>query len=215
MESDAILRQMVIDELESEPSITAGGIGVAVSNGVVTLTGHVPTYEERFSTVRAAQRVRGVKAVAQELFVRLPNLKKHADDEIAGRAVAILSWTLPGADDIKVMVQGGWVTLEGKVDWGYQKQSAEQAIRRLGGVTGVSNTITVRPKIEPSEIRNAIQRAFQRNAQLEGAAVSVAVDGSTVTLSGRVNAWHERQIAEDAAWATPGVSEVRDRISIG
>jgi osmotically-inducible protein OsmY len=214
MESDAIIRQLVTEELDGDPSVTADGIGVAVKNGVVTLSGHVPSYFEQAVAVRSAQRIRGVKAVAQDLGVRLPQGKKRNDDEIAARALAILDWSLHGAGDITVTVDDGWVTLAGQVDWGFQKQDAEHAIRRLGGVTGVSNTITVRPRVDAGEIQKNIQRAFQRNAELEGSAISIAVDGSTVTLSGQVKAWFEKRVAQESAWSAPGVTEVRDRISI-
>ncbi len=214
MESDAIIRQLVAEELDGDPSVTAEGIGVAVKEGVVTLSGHVPSYTEQLAAVRSAQRIRGVKAVAQDLIVRLPQGKKRNDDEIASRALAILGWSLHSAGDITVTVDDGWVTLAGKVDWGYERQDAEQAIRRLGGVTGVSNTINVRPRVDARDIRKNIQRAFQRNAELEGAAISVAVDGSTVILSGQVKAWYEKRMAEESAWSIAGVTEVRDNISI-
>ena len=214
MESDAIIRQLVSEELDSDPSVTADGIGVAVKDGVVTLSGHVPSYVEQSAAVRSAQRIRGVKAVAQDLVVRLPQSKKRNDDEIATRALAILDWGLHGAGNITVTVDDGWVTLVGQVDWGFQKQDAEHAIRRLGGVTGVSNTITVRPRVDAHEIQENIQRAFQRNAELEGSAIVVAVDGSTVTLSGQVKAWFEKRMAQESAWSVPGVTEVRDKISI-
>ncbi len=210
MENDLSIRRRVEDELFADPSVTAEGIGVAVKDGVVTLSGHVPAYTERFAATRCAQRVKGVKAVALDLFVRLPSLKKRADDEIAGRAVSILTWTLHGVGDIQVSVEGGWVTLSGEVEWGYQKRDAERAIRVLGGVTGVKNAISIRHQVDPQSIRDAIQTAFQRGAALEGSGINVEIDGSTVTLSGKVKAWHERRAAEDAAWTVPGVSEVHD-----
>ncbi|SUS03343.1 Osmotically-inducible protein OsmY, contains BON domain [uncultured Defluviicoccus sp.] len=214
MESDTIIRQLVAEELDHDPSVTADGIGVAVADGVVTLSGHVASYPERFAAVRAAQRVRGVKAVAQDLLVRLPNLKKRADDEIAGRAISILNWTLHGIGNIKVTVDGGWVTLAGRVDSSHQKKDAERAIRLLGGVTGVSNEITVKTSADPVQIGSEIRKAFRRAAHLDGAGISVTVDGSTVTLIGRVKDWHERRAAEDAAWTAPGVNEVIDRLTV-
>jgi osmotically-inducible protein OsmY len=214
MNADADIRTHVIDELDFDPSVTANGIGVTVSKGVVTLTGFVPSYFEQEAAVRAVQRVKGVKAVAQELKVRLPSFRKHGDDEIAGRAVSILSWTMHGDNDIKVVVDDGWVTLSGQVDWGFQKKSAEQAIRKLGGVTGVSNTITVRPQVENADVRDGILRAFRRNAELDGSGIRIAVDGTTVTLTGAVKTWSERRVAEEAAWRVPGVTEVHDNIAV-
>ena len=214
MTEDIILKQLVLDELDFDPSVTASGIGVSVEKGVVTLTGHVPHFFELETAVRAVQRVRGVKAVAQELKVRLPARSKRGDDEIAGRAVSILNWTMHGENDVMVVVSGGWVTLSGKVDWGFQKRLAEQAVRKLSGVVGITNQITVKPRVQDGDIRDRIVNAFRRSAELESAGISVAVDGSTVTLSGSVKAWHERQLAEDAAWRVPGVTEVHDRIKV-
>jgi osmotically-inducible protein OsmY len=214
MDTDADIRTRVIDELDFDPSVTANGIGVTARRGVVTLTGFVPSYFEQETAVRAVQRVKGVKAVAQELKVRLPNFQKHGDDEIAGRALSILGWTMHGDNDIKVVVDDGWVTLSGQVDWGFQKKSAEQAIRKLGGVTGVSNAITMRPHIENTDVREGILRAFRRNAELEGAGIGITVDGATVTLTGAVKTWYERRMAEEAAWRVPGVTEVRDNIAV-
>ncbi len=214
MESDAIVRQLVAEELDSDPSVTAANIGVAVHNGVVTLSGHVPSYSEQFSAVRAAQRVRGVKAIAQELSVRLPQGKKRHDDEIAERAVSILNWTLNGVGDVHVTVDEGWITLSGKVDWAYEKHSAEQAVRRLGGVTGVSNTIEVRPLVDAANVRDGIVRAFERNAHAAGSKIKVSVEGTTVVLSGQARSWAERRVAEQAAWSVAGVTAVRDTISV-
>lgn len=212
MEGDLAIRRRVEDELSADPSVTADGIGVAVEGGVVTLSGHVPALTERFTATRCAQRVKGVKAVALDLFVRLPNFKKHADDEIAARAVSILAWTFHGDEEIKVAVDGGWVTLSGDVEWGYQKRNAERAIRLLGGVTGLTNAVTIRRQVDPQAIRAAVQGALRRNADVEAAGIGVAVDGSTATLTGAVKAWHERRVAEEAAWTVVGVSEVHDQL---
>jgi osmotically-inducible protein OsmY len=214
MTTDTIIRDNVIAELEFDPSITQTAIGVAVSNGVVTLSGHVPSYAQKVAAEKAAQRVKGVRAVAQELEVRLPFEIKHDDEEIARRAANILAWSVNGADQIKAVVDNGWVTLSGQTNWRYQKQDAERAIRALQGVKGVNNAITVKPNVQPSDLKNRIAHALQRNAELEADAIKVDVSGSTVTLSGKVRAWYERRIAEDAAWAAPGVTEVRDNIGL-
>lgn len=210
MEGDLSIRRKVEEELAADPSVTADGIGVTVQKGVVTLSGHVPEYVQRFTATRCAQRVRGVKAVALDLFVRLPNFKKRADDQIADRAVSILNWTLHDLVDIKVTVEGGWVTLSGQAEWGFQKRDAERAIRLLGGVTGVTNAIVVRPHADPESIRAAIHRALRRTAELETAGIGVAVAGAAVTLTGTVNSWQERRAAEEAALTVPGVDEVHD-----
>jgi osmotically-inducible protein OsmY len=213
--SDLSLRQDVMDELEFEPSINAASIGVVVENGIVTLTGHVGSYVEKVAAERAVQRVKGVHGVAQEIEVRRPEDKKSADDEIAKRAVKIIAWdsTIP-EDKIQVKVQHGWITLTGEVEWYYQRVSAENAVRKLSGVIGVTNMISVRPHIDASDIRQRIEDALRRNAAIEAGAIRVAVSGGKVTLEGRVHTWHERGVAERAAWAAPGVSVVEDHLTI-
>lgn len=214
MTDDKVIRDLVVEELDFDPSVTSAGIGVAVSKGVVTLSGHVPSYFEQEAAVTAAMRVRGVKAVAQELQVRLAGMAQRSDDEIAGRAVSILNWTMPGEHDVTAVIENGWVTLGGQVEWGYQRRSAEQAIRKLRGVTGITNQISIRPRVKDIDIKQTIVDAFKRNAELEGANISVKVDGSTVTLAGTVRAYFERHLAEEAAWRVPGVTQVTDRITI-
>jgi osmotically-inducible protein OsmY len=214
MSKDAIIRDNVIAELEFEPSVDADAIGVAVKDGVVTLSGHVPSYAQKLAAEQAARRVKDVRAVAMDLLVRLPADRTHDDEEIASRAANLLAWSVGAGEGVKAIVDGGWVTLRGEVPWFYQKQEAERAIRRLEGVIGVSNNIVVRPTVNASNVRERITEAFKRNADLESAAIDVSVTGSTVTLSGKVKAWYERKMAEDAAWAIPGVTEVRDNISL-
>ncbi|MBI1361779.1 MAG: BON domain-containing protein [Alphaproteobacteria bacterium] len=214
METDAAIRADVAEELDFDPSIHSDGVGVAVKNGVVTLSGHVPSYAEKIAAVKAAERVRGVKAVAQDIVVRLPFDNKQDDDEIAARAVNVLKWSVGGMPDLKVAVDSGWVPLEGKATWYFQKKGAERSIRQLTGVVGVTNNILVRPAVLPSAVKQNIAKAFKRNADLESSAIKVDVDGSSVTLSGKITAWHERKMAEDAAWAIPGVSEVHDNLTL-
>lgn len=214
MEVDTAIRDNVIAELDFDPSIDEGAIGVAVQNGVVTLTGHVPSYAQKVAAEKAAQRVKGVRAVAVDVEVRLPSEAKHDDEEIARRAASMLTWTATLGDRVKAVVDGGWVKLSGEVPWYYQKQEAERVVRNLEGVRGVTNTITVRPQVKVSDIRDRINSAFKRNAELETDAIRVDVSGSTVTLTGKVKAWYERQMAETAAWAAPGVTEVRDNITL-
>jgi osmotically-inducible protein OsmY len=210
-----LLRQYVIDELDFDPSFDSANVGVAVENGVVTLTGHVGSYAEKIAAEKAAQRVKGVHAVAQEIEVRYPEQKKTADDQIAERAVAIIGWdAMVPVDAVMVKVQKGWVTLTGNVEWQYQRTAAESAIRRLSGVIGVTNLIEVKPRIQPQNIKAKIMEALKRNAELEADSIRVTVKDDKVTLEGRVKAWFERGIAERAAWSAPGVKSVEDRLSI-
>jgi osmotically-inducible protein OsmY len=210
-----LLRQYVIDELDFDPSFDSANVGVAVENGVVTLTGHVGSYAEKIAAEKAAQRVKGVHAVAQEIEVRYPEQKKTADDQIAERAIAIIGWdAMVPVDAVMVKVQKGWVTLTGNVEWQYQRTAAESAIRRLSGVIGVTNLIEVKPRIQPQNIKAKIMEALKRNAELEADSIRVTVKDDKVTLEGRVKAWFERGIAERAAWSAPGVKSVEDRLSI-
>jgi len=212
---DNTLRQMVIDELEFEPSLDAAHIGVAAESGVVTLTGHVGSYAERISAEEAVRRVRGVKAIAQEIEVRYPFAKKTADDQIAKRAVDILEWdaSVP-RNRVQVEVQKGWITLLGDVDWHYQKQAAEHAVRKLSGVVGIANNIAIKPPVQPSDVKKRIEEAFKRNAELEADGIRVSVLDGKVTLEGKVKAWYERYAAEQAAWSAQGVRSVDDRIKV-
>jgi osmotically-inducible protein OsmY len=215
MNDDLLLQQRVIDELEFEPSVQAGHIGVSVRNGVVSLSGHVDSFIEKFAAERAVRRVRGVKAVAQELEVHLPSDRKTGDDEIAERAVKILSWdAVVPADRITVKVEHGIVTLTGEVDWQFQRAEAEYDLRKLSGVKAVINDIHVRPKPRADDVQATIRAALERNAEVEAHRVTVAVDGSKVVLGGKVNAWSEREAAERAAWSVPGVTAVEDRIEL-
>jgi len=213
---DKQLRQNIIDELEFEPSIDAEDIGVAVSNGVVTLSGHVSSYAQKIAVQQAVQRVKGVQAIAQEIEVRYPGEKKTADDEIAKRALNILKWDAVIPENaVKVTVQKGWVSLTGEVDWQFQKKAAEDAIRKLSGVTGVSNSITIKPRVSASDIKRKIEEALARNARVEARAIRVNVsDGSKVRLEGSVDSWDDRYVVENAAWSVPGVQSVDDRLAI-
>jgi osmotically-inducible protein OsmY len=210
--SDATIREDVIDELDFDPAISAKGIGVAVQDGVVTLTGHVPNFMQKTRAQQAAERVKAVRGVAVELEVRLASNAKHADDEIAARALNIIAWMANANDAVKVTVDNGWVKLSGAVEWNYQKQEAERAVRRLNGVIGVTNAITVRARATTQDIKDRIAKALARSAELESAGIKVDVAGSVVTLKGSVKAWRDRRVAEDAAWAAPGVTQVRDEL---
>ncbi len=214
MDIDTRIRDDVLSELDLEPSIDASGVGVAVKNGVATLSDHVPSYLQKVTVEKAAKRVKGVKAVALDLEVRLPGMSKRADDEIAARAIDILKWSTTVGERITIVVEDGRIKLNGNVEFYFQKEEAERVVRRLSGVTGVTNLINVRPRLAPTDVRNRIAKAFQRNAELESAAIQVDVRDSSVTLSGQVKAWHERKLAEDAAWAIPGVTAVHDNIIV-
>jgi len=214
--NDYQLRQDVLDELDFEPSITAEHIGVGVHAGVVTLSGFVPSYGEKLAAERAVRRVKGVKAIAEEIEVRLSSDKKIADAEIAERAVDILKWRvgLP-ADRIAVKVEKGTVTLTGEVDWRYQADTAGAAVHNLGGVALVLNNIRVKSPVGVFDVKEKIQQALRRNAELDASRITVHTDGGKVTLGGKVNAFFERSIAERAAWSAPGVTDVQDHIQIG
>lgn len=214
--NDIELRQDVLDALEFEPSIDAAHIGAVVSKGVVTLSGYVGSYAEKMAAERMVQRVKGVRGIAQEIEVRYPQNKKCADDQIAARALSIISWdVLVPKDAIQVSVQKGWITLSGSVEWNFQKLAAEDAVRRLSGVTGVTNNITVRPHIDAQNVKRRIEDALKRNAEVEARSIKVNVDGGKVRLEGKVHAWYERSVAESAAWAAPGVSAVEDHLTVG
>jgi osmotically-inducible protein OsmY len=213
---DKQLRQNIIDELEFEPSVDAQDIGVAVSDGVVTLSGHVFSYAQKVAAQHAVQRIKGVRAIAQEIEVRYPGEKKTADDEIAKRALNILKWDAVIPEEmVKVTVQKGWVLLTGEVDWQFQKKAAEDAIRKLSGVTGVSNSIVIKPRVSASDIKKKIEAALARNAHVESRAIRVNVsDGNKVRLEGAVDSWDDRDIVENAAWSVPGVQSVDNRLAI-
>jgi len=215
--SDNQLRQDVIDELEFEPSVNAAHIGVAVDGGVVTLTGHVSSYAEKLAAEAAARRIQGVRAIAQEIEVRYPSDKKTADDEIAKRALDIMRWSaVVPSDAIQLTVRDGWVTLSGQVDWQFERNAAESQIRKLSGVSGVINNLTIKPRVQPTDVKRKIEDAFRRNAEIEADKIQITVfNGGKILLQGHVHDWHERVAAENAAWSAPGVSAVDDRLTIG
>jgi osmotically-inducible protein OsmY len=212
---DIDIRQSVLDALEFEPSIDAASIGVAVDAGVVTLTGHVPTYAEKLKAEELTTAVHGVRGVAQEIEVRPVGTHPTADDEIVRRILDVLRWstTLP-ADVVKVKVQSGWVTLSGAVEWNYQRAAAARAIRDMTGVKGVTNAIQITPKASPVDIRDRIVKALKRQAELDMQNIRVEVSDGAVTLEGKVHSLTERRVAEQAVWAVPGIREVRDRLSV-
>jgi osmotically-inducible protein OsmY len=213
---DVTLRQLILDELEFEPCIDAANIGVTADDGVITLSGHVATYAEKEAAERATRRIKGVKAIAQGIEVRPIGTHRTADDEIAKRAVNTIGWhvTIP-KDAVQVKVQNGWVTLNGRVEWQYQKNAAADAVRDLSGVVGVSNMVEVAPHVSSTDVKRRIEDAFRRDAEIEAHSINVNVADGKVTLQGKVKTWSERQAAEHAAWSAPGVRTVEDRLAVG
>ena len=215
MKTDAQLQQDVIAELKWEPSVNAAHIGVEVGDGIVTLAGHVGSYAEKWDAERAAQRVSGVKALAVEMDVKLSFSSKRSDADIAGSVENALTWSTYIPDGrVKVMVENGWVTLSGDVDWEYQRKTAEKAVRYLMGVTGVSNLVALKPKVSLSAVKAEIEAALKRRASADAKKITVDVKGSDVTLTGTVHSWSERDTARNSAWSTPGVCNVVDKMAI-
>jgi osmotically-inducible protein OsmY len=215
MKSDSEIERDVKEEFGWHPDLDATDIAVSVKNGVVTLTGFVKSYTDKYEAEAAAKRVAGVVAVANDIEVRLPSTDERPDPEIARDAAAAIKSQLPiSFEHIKVIVKNGWVTLEGQVEWQYQRQTAESAVRRIKGVKGVSNLIQLKPRVQPSEIQRKIQEAFRRNAEIDANRITVEAHGGEVVLKGTVRSWIEREEAERAAWAAPGVTKVEDRIVV-
>ena len=216
--TDAQLRQDIVDELEFDPSFSGEHIGVAVDRNVVSLTGHVNNYAEKLAAITAVRRIKGVHAIAENIEVRYPHQSKTADDQIAKRAVDIISWDVhipAGAVDVLVQ-DNGWVTLSGTVDWYYQRRAAEDDVRKLSGVRGVTNKITIKPSVDTSNVKSKIESALKRHAEVEANAIRITVqNGSRVVLEGKVDNWDERHAVENAAWSAAGVSSVDDRLTIG
>lgn len=215
MRLDSDIKRDVEDELRWDPDIDATDIGVAVHNGVVALTGFVRSYGQKTEAERDAKRVAGVVGVANDIEVRLPVLDERPDPDIVRDAVSALKSELPFSSEyIKVVARNGWLTLEGAVEWNYARERAESSVKRIRGVKGVTNSITLKPKAAPQEIRRKIEDAFRRSAELDASRITVEANGSEVILRGTVKSWAERQEAERAAWAAPGVTKVDNRIAI-
>jgi osmotically-inducible protein OsmY len=215
MRTDAQLQQDVVEELNWEPSINSTHIDVAVKDGVVTLTGYVSSFTEKWTAEHVVKGVSGVKAVVDDLEVRLLGVSERTDSDIARAAIAALEWnTSVPHDRITVTVRNGRIALEGSVDWPYQKTAAEDAIRHLMGVKGVTNALTVQPKVTALEISAKIAEALKRNAALEAQKIWVETEGSKVILRGNLHSWLERAEAERVASAAPGVTEVENHLNV-
>ncbi|HEY7057677.1 MAG TPA: BON domain-containing protein [Vicinamibacterales bacterium] len=213
--TDKDLKQAVQNALDWEPSVDPGDIGVSSDNGVVTLRGNIRSYAEKQAAERTALRVFGVKAVANDLAVRLPTAFERTDTEIAQAAVAALKWNsvIPAAR-LTVSVSDGWITLKGNAEWQYQKDAAARCVRDLFGVKGVTNSIAVLPQVKPIDVRDKIEAAFKRSAEVDARRINVNATDGKVILSGTVRSYTERREAERAAWAAPGVTQVEDHLTI-
>ena len=213
--TDIDLKQHIQNALDWDPSVDASDIGVSVVDAIATLRGNVASYGQKVAAERIALRVYGIKAVANDLIVRLPGSHVRTDTEIARAAVTALEWhTAVPSDQLTVSVKDGWVTLGGTLDWQFQKEAAARAVHDLTGVSGVTNDIRLKPRVTQADVREKIEAAFRRSAEIDARRVTVTVEDGTVVLSGNVHSWSARKEAERAAWAAAGVGQVDDRIAV-
>lgn len=213
--NDLSIKRAALNALEWDPSLDAADLGVTVEDGIVTLSGYVPSYFQKLIAERAVKRLKAVRGVVDRIEVRLM-AAPHADEAIARRAADLIDWDIavpPGA--VKVGVNEGFVTLTGEVRWQYQRLAAERGIRQLAGVRGLYNQIALKPAVQTSDVKKRIEEALAQQADVEADKIRISVDGDTVRLDGRVRAWFERDVAEKAAWSAPGVRQVEDHVSVG
>ena len=213
--NDKLLRQDIIDELDFEPRVDSVNIGVAVNGGVVTLTGHVPNYVQKHFAEEAVKRVKGVRGIAEELKVQFAGPDAYSDEDIAKRALSVLDFNvLVPRGAISVKVERGWLTLTGEVGWDYQRTAALADLRKLRGVLGINNAITVKPRVSAVDVERRITDALKRHAEIEAKGVTVSVIDGKVRLEGKVDSWNDRTALERAAWSAPGVRSVEDHVHI-
>ena len=215
--SDTEIKNDVLAELRYEPSVNVTDIGVLVKDGAVTLNGCATSYIEKWNAVKTTKRVAGVCAVADDIEVKFPESMRHTDADIAAAAINHLdwsSWSVP-PKSVKVTVREGWITLEGQVEWNYQKDAAEAAVHHLSGVKGVSNMITIKPRVTAVKVETALRSAFERSALFDAKQIEVETSGDKVTLTGKVRNYAEREEAERVAWAAPGVLSVKNELTVG
>jgi osmotically-inducible protein OsmY len=215
MKTNEQLQRDVMDALRWEPILNATDIGVAARDGVITLTGYVDSYPKKLAAERAAKDVYGVKAVAEEIEVRLGTSSQKSDTELATAAATAIKWcdAIP-EDRVTLSVEHGWIKLEGEVDWAYQRDEARHAVQNITGVRGVTNLITLKTRVKPTDVKQKIRRAFERSATIDSAQIAIDVTDHTVVLRGPVRSWAEREDAEAAAWAAPGVTDVRNELKV-